>query len=110
MDCQNNDDSTFLVQTRKVNNCVLIGPYPGIIGSKSLNDFITTQDIIIKHYGRLFTFKGLLIFDGTSYFMKYVTNYFPFLPFKCISYMIDVAKETPLSLLSGNRCYNAKGI
>ena len=47
MDCQNNDDSTFLVQivqTRKVNKYVRIGPYPGIIGLKSLNDFIATQE------------------------------------------------------------------
>ena len=51
MDCQNNDDSTFLVQTRKVNKCVRIGPYTGIIGSKSLNDFIATQDITIRYYG-----------------------------------------------------------
>ena len=44
MDCQNNDDSTFLVQTRKVNKYVRIGPYPGIIGPKSLNDIIATQE------------------------------------------------------------------
>ena len=76
-----------------------IRPYPGIIGFKSLNDFIAIQE----NY-------DYVVFEGTSYFMKWVIKYFTFLPFKCISYMIDVAKETPLSLLSGNRYYNAKSI